>query len=140
MAQTIRASFLGADELARDLEAVSFGLERVVGGAIAAAAAPIAGQARRNTPIGPGPRGPRDRLPHIASTIYAQPAGSGASIVSTHPAAPVFEHGGTIAPRGAPIRIRQVAMAHRAGEQQLAQLSRDATDRLDRLAAEHGLA
>jgi len=136
---SVRVGVYGLRETARDLEAVADGLGRLIPAAITRAAEPIVARARSLTPVGPGPQGPRDNLPHIASTLYAQPSGEGAAIVSPHPAAPILEYGGTIAPRGVPITIRTVAMAHKAADQLLPQVEQDIEDRIAALIREHGL-
>lgn len=140
MASSIRAAWAGLADTQRDLDAVEHGIGRLVPAAVAAAAEPIVARARALTPVGPGPRGPGDALPHIAATLYAQPRGSGAAIVSTHPGGPVLEYGGTIAPRGTPITIKSQAMAHRAADATLAAVDRDLEQRLNALLREHGLA
>ena len=64
-------------------------------------------------PLGPGPRPDAahrsDRLPHVRDTVAIGRAG----VIARHPAATLLEHGGTIAPRGTPIRMPKVAMGAR---------------------------
>src|SRR5262245_38635579 len=115
MPARIRGSF-DARSVAQAFAGAADGLNRAIGDPVADAPEPIAKAAGRYMIRGEGPNprakaGGDDRLPHIADTITAQRSGLTAAIVSSHPAAPVFEYGGTIAPRGEPIEIRRIAPA-----------------------------
>lgn len=140
MAQTVRVSAQGLRETQRDLDAVSLGLGRELARVMREGADSVLPAARSFTPYGPGPQGGRDNLPHIRDTLSARATATTATIVSSHPAGPVHEYGGRIAPMGVPITIRQSAMAHRAGEQELPRLERELVSAIDALTAKHGLA
>ncbi len=140
MTQTVRVGIQGLRETQRDLEAVSLGLGRELARVIREGADSLVPAARSNTPFGPGPQSARDNLPHIGDTLSARASATTASIVSSHPGAPVHEYGGEIAPKGVPITIRQSAMAHRAGEQELPRFERDLKSAIDALVAKHDLA
>jgi hypothetical protein len=116
-----------ASRAARDLEALAGDLVGITAATAVAVSPRIVTATRALTPYGPGPR-PGDPLPHIRDTITAGRGGRG--VVSTHPAAIVFERGGVIAPRGTPIRIPRVAMAERAGEAQRPAIEADLQRRL----------
>jgi hypothetical protein len=149
MSDTIRAHFVGVDEIRRDLDAVQLGLGRAVTQALRDNAAIVAGRTATLTPRGPGPRQRRDgvatddALPHMADTMRGATEGGSLLVTSSHPAAALFEYAGqgtaTISPRGGPITIHRRAMAHRAGEQLLPKLERDITARIDALTSAHGL-
>jgi hypothetical protein len=67
-------------------------------------------------------------------------AGAGTvAITSTHPAAPVFEFGGTIRPKGAPIRIKQAQMTLKAATEQAPVFQRQLEAKVERLLARHNL-
>lgn len=132
-------------DLRDDLESVKLGLGREVGRIMREAAAGVVPATRVLTPYDPEHRTDRkDGLPHIRDTI-AQGGSSAlqATVISTHPAAAVFEwNDGTrpaIAPRGVPITIPAAQMAHRAGEQQLPAIERKVEGGLDRLIRDAGL-
>ena len=143
MADTIRATVHSLKEVRQDLDSVSLGLSRAITAMLRDNAQIVAGRTATLVDRGPGPRGPRDPLPHIADTIGAQVTGTSMLITSEHPAAPVFEWAGqgqaTIAPRGVPITITRRAWAHKAGEQTLDRIERDLTSRIDDLIRAHGL-
>jgi hypothetical protein len=117
--------------LRQDLEALQIGLGRELTALKRSAAETLARSTRANTPLGPGPQSPHDALPHIRDTITARAAG----VVSTHPAALVHEFGGTIAPRGVPIRIPRREMAARALRENATQIERDLAAAVERLIA-----
>ncbi len=134
MAATLRAKGFGGRELARDLESVKAGLSRELTAMKREAAELVATGARGNMRYGPGPRlaakNPNDdRLPHIRDTISGQARG----VVSSHPAAKVWEFGGTIAPSGAPIQIPRLEMAQRAGRDRQDDIERLMADRVEDL-------
>lgn len=140
MASTIKASLEGTVEIRRDLESVRLGLGRELTALLRSEGDVIARRTVPLTPVGPGPQSPRDNLPHVASTISGAAIPSGVAVVSSHPAGPVLEYGGTIAPRGTPITIKQHAMAHKAGELDLPRLESEVSRRVNALLAAHGLA
>jgi hypothetical protein len=145
MARTVRAEVEGVQSLLTALKAMGDGVDRELTTELQAAAEPIAAGARRGMRRGEGPRAnaknPSDRLPHIADTIYATAAGRFAQIVSPHPAAVVFEYGGSIRPRSRKQRIDipELGMAHKAADAALPDIERDLERRLDALAARLGL-
>lgn len=140
MADTIKAGFQGIQDVRRDLESVRLGLGRELTAVLRSEGDTLARKTSGLTPRGPGPQSARDSLPHVADTISGAALPGGVAIVSSHPAAPVLEYGGTIAPRGVPITIRQHAMAHRGGEQDLGRLESEVSRRVNALLTAHGLA
>lgn len=132
-------------DLRADLESVQVGLGRQVGKLLQQAADPIARQARNLAPYDPQHRTNRkDRLGHLRDSITVGGASAAAAtVVSTHPAAAVFEWNDgvrpSIAPRGVPLTLDAVQMAHKAADQQLAAVERTVADGIDRLIASHGL-
>ena len=134
MAISVGVELPDLDELRRDLESFQLGLGREVSRIKADAAQMIADKAKPLTPLGPGPipgrRHPSDALPHLRDTIKA--TGRGA-VVSDHPAALVHEFGGTIEPRGTPIRIEASHMAERAGEAMVDRVESEMSRRIERL-------
>lgn len=145
MASTVTARFEDIQEVRRDLESVRIGLGREITEILREEANPLAARAAALTPRGPGPRGDKDALPHIADTITGAATATGMAIVSMHPAAPIFEFAGhegtgaTIAPRGVPIVIWPARrMAGRAGDEQLPQVERRVDERIGALLHRHG--
>jgi hypothetical protein len=136
---TIRAELGGIAELRADLEAVSRGLGRDLRDVLREAGGPVEAKARQLTPFGPGPQGGRDNLPHIRDTYALVPVARGINLVSDHPAAPVHEFGGTIAPRATPITIAASQMAYRAGQAQQSSVERRAEQGIDALLRRHRL-
>jgi hypothetical protein len=127
-----------------DLNSIELGLGRQVGQVLKAAAAPVAVEARTLAPYDPAhaKNHARDGLPHLRDTIRQGGASAtGATIVSAHPAAAIFEWNDdtrpAIAPRGVPLTIKTVAMAHRAFENQRERIERDMQDGLDALARKY---
>jgi hypothetical protein len=141
MAQTIRVGIHGLDELRRDLDAVALGLGREVTAALREAGDTAARVTKTYTPVGPGPHASNagDLLPHIRDTIAGSATATTANVYSTHPGAIVHEYGGTIAPSGHTFRIRESAMAGKAGQQALGEIERDMERRLDGLLRQHDL-
>lgn len=139
MADTIKASFQDTTGVRRDLESVRLGLGRELNAILRDAGDTVARKAKPLTPRGPGPRSAGDNLPHIADTISGAALPTGAAVITSHPAGPVLEYGGTISPRGHPITFEAHAMAHKAGEAQLPRVERDVTRRIDDLLRTHRL-
>lgn len=142
MAHTVRVgASVDLGGLAKDLDAVAVGLGRQVGKAVALAAQPVAAATARSAPFDPEHRADRpDGLGHLRDSFTARSLGPiGAAIVSTHPAAPVFEFGGTIAPKGVPITIRAVEMAHKAAVEQAPVFEAAVASAVSRLLGEHNL-
>lgn len=137
--------FLSVDtgDLRADLDAIELGLGKKVGKVIKEAAGPIAREAQGLAPYDPLHRTDRkDGLGHVRDSIRVGNASAlTATIVSTHPAAPIFEWNdgirAAIAPRGVPLTLRAVAMAHKAAEHQAARLERDVQDGINSLVARY---
>jgi hypothetical protein len=129
----VTAQLPDAKRVADDLQALMRGLSGEIADARRAAIPAVAAGAAALAPVGPGPRlhakNPNDQLPHLRDTITAGRGG----VIARHPAGKVFEFGGVIAPHGAPIRIRKVAMAARAGAQLLPAIEADLKRRLTAL-------
>jgi hypothetical protein len=140
MASTLKASFQNVQDVRADLESVQLGLGRELSAVIREAGQPLAQRAAALTPRGPGPRSPRDNLPHVAETIIASPIATGVQVVSTHPAAGWLNFGGTIRPhRNQPIRIPGHGMGEKAGEQLIGRVEQRLSERIDALLRTHGL-
>lgn len=143
MADAIRAEIGRRDlaEFRRDLESVKIGLGREVAAALRDSMRPVVTLAAQLAPYDPKHRADRkDNLGHIRDSLTAAVLSNGAAIVSSHPAAVVHEYGtgvGSIAPQGVPIRIRQSAFAHRAGERNLSEFERRIEQHVDALVARH---
>jgi hypothetical protein len=60
-------------------------------------------------------------------------AGGTITLIAHHPGAIVHEWGGTIHPRGVPIKFKEAAMARRAAVQHLPEIERAIDARIDRL-------
>ena len=67
---------------------------------------------------------PRTHYPQRRGYLAASLAADRRGVVSSRPQALPHEHGGTIAPRGHPIRIKRSAMATKAGAETLPQVER----------------
>lgn len=145
MARTVYAEVEGVKALQDALKLYADGADRELTAELQAAAQPIAAGARARMRRGPGPnplaKNASDRLPHIADTIYAVASGRFAEIVSPHPAAIVFEYGGSIRPKSRKQRIDipELEMAHKAAEAGLPALEKSLERRLDALAERAGL-
>lgn len=135
---------LNTRDLRDALNSVEVGLGRQVGQILKAYAAPIAREAATLAPYDKNhdKNHARDGLPHLRDTIRQGGSSAlAATIVSNHPAAAIFEWNDgvtpAIAPRGVPLTIKTVAMAHRAFEHQLPRLERDVQDKLDQVARKY---
>ena len=91
-------------------------LPSALGEARRKAATVIVPVAKRNVPRTHYP----ERRGYLAASITADRRG----VVSNRPQGPVHEFGGTIAPRGHPIRIKRSAMATKAGAETQPQVER----------------
>ena len=135
---TLRAIVEGGNALAADFEAVRVGLSRELKLVMRDGAELASDAAKPLTPFDPLHRVTRpDGLPHIRDSLFAVALGSGAAVASRHPGAVVHEYGGTIAPRGQPIQIKQSVMAHTAGEAQLPAINDLLERRINALIAQH---
>ena len=67
---------------------------------------------------------PRTRYPERRGYLAASITADRRGVVSSRPQGPVHEFGGTIAPRGHPIRIKRSAMATKAGAEMQPQVER----------------
>ena len=143
MAYTIRLGVPDLRDLRADLEAVELGLGRALNRALVEAAEPIAATAKRLAPFDATHRGWRWNHEargykdpgHLRDSITSR----GTTIGSTHPAAPVHEFGGDIAPRGEPFRIPRSAYALTAGETEAGQVERKANSAIDQLLRRNNL-
>ncbi len=115
MAVTLKTSIDTAAIQAR-LGAVRRELPSELGEARRKAAKVIVPAAKRNVPRTHYP----ERRGYVAASLSADRRG----VVSSVPQGPVHEFGGTIAPRGVPIRIRRSAMATKAGAEMQPQVER----------------
>ena len=115
MAVTLKTSVDTAAIQAR-LGAVRRELPSELGEAKRKAAKAIVPVAKRHVPRTHYP----ERRGYLAASIAADPRG----VASSVPQGPVHEFGGTIAPRGVPIRIRRSAMATKAGAEMQPQVER----------------
>lgn len=127
--------------LVEDLHATQLGLGREVSLAVVAAGEVVAAAVPQFTPFDPDHRETRaDHLPHLRETFTSRRSGETvAAITSDHPGAPVHEFGGSIAPKGTRIYIKQSAMALKAGERKAAEFEALVAARLDGLLARRGL-
>jgi hypothetical protein len=142
MAETVRVrASVDLRDLHRDLESVALGLGKQLADALVTAADTVVRAVPAFTPYDTHHRGDRkDHLGHLRDTFDARKAGAGTvAIVSTHPAAPVFEFGGTIRPKGAPIRIKQAEMTAKAARAQGSAFERQLEAAIERLLARHNL-
>lgn len=148
MASTLRVhASVDLRGLQQDLESVQLGLGREVGKAVKEAARGVERVIPRFTPFDPKHRSlRRDKdgsvisVPHLRDSFDTRTAGATTAVItSDHPAAGVVEFGGTIRPKGTPIRIREYRMAGKAVDAQAAQFERDLTARIDALLRHHNL-
>ena len=105
---------------------------------IAQDAQPLLATTKALTPYGPGPRIGADpdsdsALAHIRDMLAVQVTGGTISLIASHPGAVVHEFGGTIRPRGVPIKFREQAMARRAAVQHLPEIERAVEARIARI-------
>lgn len=103
MAVAPQVGLVGARSLRRDLNRMIPGTGKLVTGVLRETIQPLAADARSRAPVGTGENDPhpgqlRDRLRGVAYSTNA-------SIRDTLPYAPVHEFGGTIRPKGTPIKI-----------------------------------
>lgn len=148
MANTLRVhAEVDLRGLQQDLESVQIGLGREVNAAIREAGQTVLRAVPRFTPYDSGHRSLRRDAQgrvysqqHLRDSFKLTGAGTGtAAIVSAHPAAGVTEFGGTIRPKGVPIRIREARMAGKAGQAEAANFERDVERRIDGLLRRHNL-
>lgn len=133
--------------LQQDLESVQLGLGREVGKAVKEAGGHVVRAIPRYTPFDPKHRSLRRSgdgsvvsVGHVRDSFDARSAGATTvAITSDHPAAPVIEFGGTIRPKGSPIRIREFRMVGKAGQAEAAAFERDLESRIDALLRHHNL-
>jgi hypothetical protein len=135
---------MNTSDLRDALNSVELGLGRQVGQILKAYAAPIAAEAATLAPFDPNhdKNHAKDGLPHLRDTIRQGGSSAlAATIVSSHPAASIFEWNDgvtpAIAPRGVPLTIKTVAMAHKAFEHQRDRMAADVQDKLDQLARKY---
>jgi hypothetical protein len=144
VASTIKAG-VDVRELYEDLRAAEGGLQRVLAREVRRAADDIADGAANNMKLGtedwavkPG----EPQLPHIRDTYRVQGNGIVAEITSDHPAAPVWEWGGLIHPRGMFVQTISIPTRHpvnRAADDELDIFERHLQEAVDRLLAKFNL-
>lgn len=132
--------------LREDLESLQLGLGRDVGKILQRAIEPLVGPAKALAPYDKDHdrKHRKDGLPHLRDTIKVGGASAlSARIVAPHPAAVIFEWNDdtrpAIAPRGVPLTIKSVQMAHKAADQHIAQVEATAAEGISALIAKHGL-
>lgn len=144
MPSTIKAS-VDIRELYEDLRAAESGLEKVIARVVRDAADAIASGAKNNMK-----RGDTDwqvatggiQLPHIQDTYSTAGLGMVAVVASDHPAAPVWEWGGRIHPRGLFVQLIAIPELHpvqHAADDELELFERHLQAAVDRLLATFGL-
>jgi phage gpG-like protein len=119
----------GLAQLRRDLRKMQPDTLKEVRGVLKHSAEIVAATARA--------RAPR-RTGRLAASIRATTAGNRAVVRSPLPYAAVHEFGGTIRPRGAPIRIRRSEMVTGALERNRDRIANALLDGLDDVARRHG--
>jgi hypothetical protein len=129
-----------------DLESVKLGLGRDVGKLMQRAIEPLLAPTKANTPFDRdhARNHAADGFPHIRDSIQVGGASAKtATLVSTHPAAAVFEWNDdtrpAIAPRGVPLTIKSVQMAHKAADSRIVEVERIVAEGVSALVAKHGL-
>jgi hypothetical protein len=138
-------SSVDTGDLRADLESIQLGLGKEVGRLLQRAIEPLVQPARALAPYDPAHRANRpDGLGHIRDSItVGGKSAKSATLISTHPAAAVFEWNDgvtpAIAPRGVPLTIKAVQMAHKAAEARLAQVEKTVADGVSDLIARNGL-
>lgn len=137
-AMRLAADFENISEVRAQLDAIADGLGRALAEGIAQDAQPLLATTRALTPLGPGPRagaepGSDDALPHVRDLLGVTVQGGTIAITAAHPAAKVLEWGGTISPRGVPIKFTEHAMARRAAVQELPAIERAVEDRINQM-------
>jgi hypothetical protein len=138
MASTLRLKLsVDLGSLVEDLDSVEIGLGQEVGKVLKRGADDIAALVRKRMPLGPGPQGGKDKLPHIRDTVAGYANQLTATVAGQHPAVQVLNYGGTIAPRGAEIHFPHKHYAQQAGDELMPKLEQQAQDAIDELAARY---
>lgn len=132
-------SYVRADvqirELYADLLAAGEGVEKELTHELSDAAHKIADDAKPHMRLGTedwAVRPGQVQLPHIRDTYTVTARGLVANVVSSHPAAPVWEFGGQIHPRQT-ITIPREAPVHQAALEDLDLIERNLRSAVDRL-------
>jgi hypothetical protein len=138
MPMRLSASFENITEVREYLNSIADGLDRALLEGLIQDAQPLLATTKALTPYGPGPRPTADpdsdgALPHIRDMLAVTVSGGSIALIAHHPGAVVHEWGGTIRPRGAPIKFKEQAMARRAAVQQLPEIERAVDDRISQL-------
>ena len=81
---------------------------------------------------------PPNRKVRLADSFKGAANQRGASVVSHLPQAPVFEYGGTIAPKGTPITINRTQMVGKAVQKDARRIEEEVGNLLDRIARSNG--
>jgi hypothetical protein len=129
-----------------DLNSLQLGLGKEVGKMLQRAIEPLVAPTRALAPYDPehDRKHRKDGLPHLRDTIVVGgSSATSARLVSDHPAAAIFEWNDgitpAIAPRGVPLTIKAVQMAHKAAEQRIQKVEATVADGVSALIAKHGL-
>lgn len=140
MASTVRAE-VDVKDLYDDLVAAGQGLDKQLTGELERGARDIADASRKFMREGEGVgrfKGSTGaELPHIRDSYTSTARGLVANVISTHPAGPVWEFGGTIAPHSPKqvIRIPHLAPVHLAALEELDLIALHLQAAVDRLLA-----
>lgn len=132
---TIRTEGLNA--LNRSLGKIDKELKRESVRHLRDTATKVAGTAGGFAPKGTRPL-PPGRKVRLADSFKGAANQRGGSVYSNLPQAPVFEHGGTIAPKGAPITIRKAGMVEKAIQHDARDIAEAVGDLLDKIGYRHG--
>lgn len=134
----LAASFEGLTEVRALLESAADGLGRALAEGIAQDAQPLLATTKALTPLGPGARATADpdsddALTHMREMLAVTVHGGTITLIAEHPGLVVHEYGGTIRPRGVPIKFKTQAMARRAAVIQLPEIERNVDARIARM-------
>lgn len=131
----VKTKGLGA--LNRSLGKIDKALKRDAVKHLRETAKDVAGTAGSLAPRGTRPL-PRGRTVRLADSYKGAANQRGGSVYSNLPQAPVFEYGGTIAPRGVPITIRKHRVVGFAIQREAPRIEEEIGDLLDRIARRNG--
>lgn len=125
----------GLRPLLRDLGRIDKDLRRAATAHLRQIARETRDEAARRAPVGKRPKPARERLRRSYRYSVTQ---RGASIYTISPYGAVHEFGGTIEPRGVPIRIKRSAAIYGAIGARRRAIEEDVGDLLDAIARVHG--
>lgn len=137
----LAGDFRNLREAIDDVEAVADGLGKALAEGIAQDAQPLLATAKELTPltsiqrpIVKAPAGSNDAtLDHVREMLEVAVLGGAIVIIAGHPGAKVHEWGGTIQPRGIPIKFTERAMTRRAAVRHLPEIERAVEARIEAL-------